>query len=111
MVMERIVLTDGSGRWFDAKKAQSWEEDTRWNGSNRISLATGSQWEHEKLYRTVGGIYVLQHWSQWQGSADRYEEITAQEAARWLSVNCYLDGDAEKAGPEVEKAYAALEIQ
>lgn len=108
--MSRIVLTDGSGRWFDDAKAKSFEEKTRWNGNNHISKATGSQWEHETLYRTAGGIYVVHHSSQWQGSTDTIEEITASDAAKWLSGNDYLDGDAESAGPEVANAYAALEL-
>lgn len=59
--MNRIVLTDGSGRWFDGEKAQQWEEETYWNGNNHISKTTGSQWEHETLYRTKGEIYILRH--------------------------------------------------
>lgn len=106
--MSRIVLTDGSGRWFDSKKAKFWKEGTRWNGNNRVSLTTGSQWDHEALYRTAGGVYVLNHWSQYQGSRETYEEISAEEAACWLSRNEYLDGDAEEAG--LEKQYAQLEI-
>lgn len=106
--MNRIALTDGTGRWFDAEKAQKWDEETRWNGNNHISKATASQFEHETLYRTAGGIYVLQHWSQWQGSGESYDEISPKEAACWLSVNDYLDGDADKAGLDAE--YAALEL-
>ena len=85
--MSRIALTDGSGRWFKSSKAVEWEEDTRWNGNNHVSLATGSQWEHEKLFRTAGGLYILHHWSQWQGSGESYEEISAEEAAAWLTRN------------------------
>ena len=102
--MNRKVLTDGSGRWFDADKAASWEEGTRWNGNNHVSLATGSQWEHEMLYRTVGGIYVIRHWSQWQGSTPSLEEISADDAARWLSRNNHEPPKA------LNDAYAALEI-
>ena len=38
----------------------SWEEGTRWNGNNHISLATGSQWDHQKLYRSRRGRYWLE---------------------------------------------------
>lgn len=106
--MARMVLTDGTGRWFDTDKAKSWEEDTMWNGNNHISKATDSQWEHETLYRTAGGIYVVEHTSQWQGSTPTVEEVSAEEAAVWLSRNDY--DDAEDAGPEVAEAYAALEL-
>jgi hypothetical protein len=109
--MARIVLTDGTGRWFEGEKAKVWDEETRWNGNNHISLATGTQWDHETLYRTAGGIHVLHQWSQWQGSSETYEEITAEAAAVWLSQNKYLDGDADEAGGEVAEAFAALEIQ
>ena len=106
--MARMVLTDGTGRWFDTDKAKSWEEETRWNGNNHISKATGSQWEHETLYRTAGGIHVVEHTSQWQGSTPTVEEVSAEDAASWLSRNDY--DDAEDAGPEVAEAYAALEL-
>jgi hypothetical protein len=102
--MSRIVLTDGSGRWFDSKKATSWEEDTYWNGNNHISRATG---DHEILYRTKGGIHILHRWSQWQGSTESYEEISADDAARWLSQN---DHEPSGAGAEAVSAYAALEV-
>jgi hypothetical protein len=104
----RIVLTDGTGRYFDGAKAQSWDEATRWNGNNHISRATGSQWEHERLYRTPAGIYVLHHWSQWQGSTESYEQISADEAAAWLSRNEHTISDASEAG--VADEFRALEI-
>lgn len=108
--MARIVLTDGTGRWFEGSKAQKWDEGSRWNGQNHISLATGAQWDHERLYRTAGGIYVIYRWSQWQGSTPSYEGITPADAARWLSVNGHTSDDAVEAGPAVAEAYAALEI-
>jgi len=87
----RIHLTDDdgqpTGRWFNPDAAQKWEEATRWDGSNHISLATGSQWNHEILYRTASGAWVLHWWSQWQGSAPSYRDISAKEAAAWL-VRC-----------------------
>jgi hypothetical protein len=101
--MSRQVLEDG--RYFDTSKAEKWEEDRTHDGSNWISDATGSQWEHEKLYRTAGGRWVLRHWSQWQGSRETWAEITNEEAARWL-VRC---GHEEH--PACKAEYAALELQ
>ncbi len=69
--MQRTVLTEGSGRWFDASKAQAWEERTEWDGSNHISLATGSQWDHERLYRTAKGEWTVQCWPQLQEDRPR----------------------------------------
>ena len=76
-----------------------WEETTRWNGSNHISIPTGSQWEHETLYRSRKGRYYLVHQSQWQGSATFAEWISEQEAARWLSQ---CDYDPAKEGIPAE---------
>ena len=83
--MRRQILTDGSGRWFDLDTAERFDEATVWDGRNRISRATGSQWDHETLYHTKHGHW----WSQWQGTLDRLEEIDEAEAARWLIQNGY----------------------
>jgi len=85
--MERIALTDGSGQWFDMDKTEEFKEAEYWDGNNHISKATGSQWEHERLYRTASGRWILNHWSQWQGSIETYIEINDDEAARWLVIN------------------------
>jgi len=93
--MRRQALTDGTGRWFDLDKAERFEVATFWDGRNRISLATGSQWDHECLYRTVSGRWIKHWWSQWQGTVDRWEEISEAEAAAWLVRN---EWDPEEAG-------------
>jgi len=100
----RVQLTDGSGRWFDITKATEFDEGTRWDGSNHVSLVAGGKFDHEKLYRTAGGRWILNHWSQWQGSRETYEEISNDEAARWLSI-CDLDPH-----PACADEFAALEV-
>ena len=90
--------------WFDRSKAQAFDEDTRWDGHNNISLATGSQWDHETLYRTAGGKWIIGFNSAYQGHADGYREIGNSEAASWLLRNGY---DPE---PSCAAEYAALEI-
>ena len=85
--MRRLTLTDGTGRWFNLEKAKCWEEATRWNGNNHISLATGSQWHHERLYLTKSGLWVKHFWSQYEGSTDVIQEIDEDQAAAWLSAN------------------------
>lgn len=75
---------DGGPRWFSTSKARSFEEATRWNGNNHISCATGSQWDHQALYLTRKGVWVLHRWSQWQGSTDTWTEVTPEEARDWL---------------------------
>jgi len=66
------------------KAAQSWEEDTYFNGHNRISKATGSQWNHETLYRSRKGRYYKVCESQWQGSTPHAEWVDEREAVKWL---------------------------
>ena len=85
--MERIAMTDGSGQWFDVEKADEFGEDSTWDGSNHISMATRSQTEHEKLYRTASGKWVLHSWSQWQGTIATYEVVSDKYAAKWLVTN------------------------
>jgi len=93
--MRRQALTDGTGRWFDLDAAERFDEATIWDGQNRISLATKSRWDHECLYKTRGGRWIRHWWSQWQGTVDRWEEISEAEAAAWLVRN---EWDPEEAG-------------
>jgi len=83
--MTRTVLDDG--RWFDTDKAEKFEESSRWDGNNHISLATGSQWDHEALYRTAGERWILNTWSQYQSVAESYTVIDDSQAADWLVRN------------------------
>jgi hypothetical protein len=99
--MTKINLTDGSGKWFDRDCAIEFEESKRWNGQNHISNATGSQWDHEALYFTRRGMWVLHSWSQWQGSTPHYEEIGAEVAYRWLSA--HADKNEIMRLPEAER--------
>lgn len=103
--MKRIALTDGTGRWFNEETAERFKEDTYHDGRNWISKATGSQWEHQCLYRTKGGRFILNCWSQYQGSTESYREIDNEEAAIWFSRNGY------DPHPACEKEFAELELQ
>ena len=83
----RISYADSEGQYvghFDPEKAVSVGEERVWDGSNHISRATGSRTEHEILYRTAGGRYVLNWWSQWQGTIERYTDTDATAAEQWL---------------------------
>jgi len=100
--MKRQALNNGS--WFNIATAEVFAEETRWDGQNRISCATGSQWEHEEIYRTKSGRWVLHHWSQWQGSTPSWTEISNEEAARWLVINDHEPHEA------CSEEYAALEV-
>lgn len=84
--MSRYTMDDGTVV-DTAKSTDHWDEDTRWDGRNHISVATGSQWDHETLYRSRKGRYYVVHSSQWQGSVDRAEWVSNHQAVRWLLAN------------------------
>jgi len=86
--------------WFDPDAATRYSEGTRWNGNNNISLNTGSQWDHEALYRTVSGRWVLNSWSQREGSRERWYFVGPERAREWLLVNEYSSEDVEVATGE-----------
>jgi len=67
--------------------SKSWDEMKYHDGNNWISKATGSQWVHQTLYRSRKGRFYIETTSQWQGSRDRAEFVSPEEAARWLLVN------------------------
>jgi hypothetical protein len=93
------------GAIFDTEKAQShWSEASDWNGSNHISRATGSQWNHEALYLSAKGCYYVVRSSDFQGSQDEMEILTPREAASWLILNDHgddLPGDLAGLASEV----------
>lgn len=89
--MKRVALSDGNGLWFDADKAEFFKEETYFNGSNHISKATGDQFEHEAIYITKSGKFILNHWSNWQGKGESYTEISKEEAARLFARQSIKD--------------------
>lgn len=106
--MKRVALTDGSGQWFDSEKAEYYKEDSYHDGRNFISKATGSQWEHEAIYVTKSGKFILNHWSNWQGSRETYELISTEQAAEWFAKQSFQDDQIPKV---FSKEVAALEIE
>ena len=88
---------DGGG-WINLDTATHFKEDTYWNGNNRCSVNTRSQWSHESLYRSPRGTYVLNHWSSEQGSSETWTRIDLDAAVEWLVRNDYEpDSPAEAA--------------
>ena len=78
--------------WFDPDKSQSWGEGTRWSGNGTVSLATGAQFAHEHLYRTLGGRWVIEAWSQREGAETIYRYVSVDEAYDWL-IRCDYDSE------------------
>lgn len=83
-IMQRQAITNGNGQWFNIEKAILYKEETRWNGSNNISKATGSQWHHEYLYYSASGAWILNKWSNYQDSVETYDVISKKEAIEWF---------------------------
>ena len=97
--------TMDNGAVVDTDRAvECWQEAERWNGRNHISKATGSQWEHETLYKSAKGNYWVEHTSQWQGSTPHAFFLTAEEAARWLLTNEHeLPADLVEVGANISE--------
>lgn len=89
MTVNRQSLEDGT--WFNLESADAFKEATYWDGHNHISRATGSQWDHETLYRTAKGAWVLNQWSQRQGTPETYRRASLIDAQTWLAKNNHLD--------------------
>ena len=104
----RIALTDGDG-WFDSATALCWDEDTWFDGHNQISHATGSQWEHESLYYTKTGRWVLCQYSQYQDQPTTYVMIDAAKAVNWLIRND--EGESELIAKLPDNVRLAIETQ
>lgn len=86
--MKRVYLSE-NGKWFDLEKATKYDEETYHDGSNFISKSTGSQWEHEILFRTAAGKFILNSWSNFQGRPEKYEIVSKEFAAEWFVKNEY----------------------
>lgn len=87
--MTRYKMEDGTVVDTD-NASESWQEKTRWDGRNHISVATGSQWHHETLYRSRKGRYYIEHTSNYQGDSPHVDWIGKRAAAAWILAN---DGD------------------
>lgn len=88
-----------AGTWFNPDTAICFNENTYWNGSNQISKATGSQWDHEAMYYTKSGNWIRNTWSQYQNSVERHDLVSEGEAAEWFIKNEY-ESDQLKELPE-----------
>ena len=120
--MDRVNVYDPETRelvgWFDIESATKFSEDTWFDGSNRISKATGSQFEHEALYRTAGGRWVLNKWSQWQGTHETWEFVSDVEAREWLiaqnedaAVERYFGELEDERGPGRPEIGPAIQVR
>lgn len=103
--MSRVNITEDGHLvgWFDPDKAREYREATRWDGQNMVSINPGcAPYGHQRVLRTSGGRWVLNSWSQVQGTPDVYEHIADAEAREWLLLNEHDAAVAEHLG-EIEE--------
>ncbi|PJE97113.1 hypothetical protein CUT44_14115 [Streptomyces carminius] len=94
--------------WFNPDSAIKYDEGTRWDGNNNVSVNPVGQFGHQALYRTKGGRWVLNTWSQWEGSEGKYEFVDDATAKDWLlrndeddAVEQWFGELEEEAGPNL----------
>ncbi len=105
--MKRIITSEQGEKiaWFDDSKAIHFSEERRFDGRNMISVATNSQWEHEAVYRTAKGKWVINRWSDWQGSQESYHLIANEEAFSWIHMNSANAEKIELLSEPIRKEY------
>ena len=85
--MARINIIDEHGQHtghFNPDRAELFDEGTYWDGNNNVSRNSRVQHGHERLYRTLGGKWVLHTWSEWESVRDAYRYIEPEQALAWL---------------------------
>lgn len=81
----RISLPDGKVISVSEDRSESdWNEDWTWDGQNKLSAATGSEWVHEHLYRTHNGIFWLRTMDGWHNNMCSAKYLSPEDAIRWL---------------------------
>jgi hypothetical protein len=74
--------------WFDQRKAEQFNEESRRNGSSHVSANTGRPRGHQRLFRTAKGRWVLNSYtSQRGGEIGYYSYISDEQARDWLRRN------------------------
>ncbi|MFJ2774875.1 hypothetical protein [Streptomyces sp. NPDC087300] len=71
--------------WFNKDSATEYEEAT--TGINGTSVNPVGKFEHQSLYRTAKGRWVLCTWSQYEGVDPRNEFADDATAKDWLIRN------------------------
>ena len=106
--MSRVAI-DHNGRWFDSEKAEKFDDEKWFDGSNNVSLATRKANCFQTLYRTSGKVWIIHSYDYYQGSAEKYSIVDDSCAAAWLMVNEY-DPDDLDFGVTIRKLMLALEV-
>lgn len=109
--MPRINATMPNGQTghFHSETATHYNEDTYYQGRNEVSRATGTPWDHETLYRTQHGRWVLNTWGDRQGTPEAWRYTDAATAKSWLlrnhhdaAVEQWFGEIEDEIGPDIE---------
>jgi len=106
----RISLTDNSSRWFNDDTAKIWREATirvPEDPDACVSRVTGNSWEHERLYLTEHGSFIMCYFNERNLSATQFILVPPATAIKWLLANDYAD---EVPKLEYEKELREFEI-
>lgn len=88
--MTRQIIVNERGEYvghFRPDRAEVFHEARDWDGSHNISRATGSQWDHEALYRSASGRWIICSYSNRQDTPTRYRYADLSEVKEWLLVH------------------------
>lgn len=100
--MSRFAMPDGKVL-FTAKAIGSWQEATRYDPfGKRISINTGLEEDHERLYQSSRGRYYVVRTSDREGMVPSAQYLTPMFAAAWLVLNDYqLPDNLKQYEPEI----------
>jgi hypothetical protein len=94
------TFSDGNERddrtlagWFETSAAQSWS-DVDYNGNGSRGIGRG-----QAVWRTKGGRWVLQEWTNWEGEIEHNRFISPEQAREWLLANNADDAVEQHFGP------------
>ena len=103
----KITETDEFGEivnvnWFDADRAEQFDEPTRWDGNNHKGVISGLQAGYEVLYRTAGGRWVRYYNASNEFNGPEFHEFITDDAARNWLLRADKDDVVEKYFGEIE---------
>lgn len=94
--MSKITLNANSGRWFDLDSAKRWDEARVYaDDGTPISLATQNSWEHETLFLTRAGRFIMHCLDEHNPSLASFVEYSLEKSVDWLLKNGYPDDVAK----------------
>src|SRR5262249_38996559 len=89
--MDRIPFTgDDKGEWFDRELARAFEARDV-HGPKLSRRTTHSQSDHETIYYTRTGRWVVSRSSEERRARPTYTQIELAEAAQWLVAHGWKD--------------------